>query len=161
MRLSEWRATERGREVVAEQVAEALGAALAALGAAADPLAYVVWGDDWRVRYQVLAAAPAGLVVLSVRLNVPSEGPRVSGRLVRWNRLQIGELLAEAHSGHYTVTTTLESMVLQGLDADAGRIAAFLAAVLAHVDGRVPPGEEPAAGVLDPRPPPRTVPGGA
>ena len=39
-----------------------------------------------------VAATPAGLVQAVVRVMVPQEGPRASGKIIRWNRVQTGEL---------------------------------------------------------------------
>ena len=39
-------------------------------------------------RYMILVPTPAGLLQVHVRVNVPQEGPRASGKLVRWNRVQ-------------------------------------------------------------------------
>ena len=46
-------------------------------------------------RYAMLIPTPAGLIQVHVRVNVPQEGPRSSGKLVRWNRVQTGELAIE------------------------------------------------------------------
>jgi hypothetical protein len=137
MRLSDWEATDRGRKVMTEKVAEAYRPAMAVLGTEPDPVAHVVWGDDPDVRYVILAAGEAGLVVVNVRVNVPQEGPRASAKLVRWSRAQVGELSVEAHHGHRHVTSQVENHVLQGSDDDADGIGAFVAHVLARIDGRV------------------------
>jgi len=140
MRLSDWRASPQGEKVMTDKVASAYGPAMEVLGAEADPVAHVVWGDDPAHRYVILAATAAGLVVVNVRVNVPQEGPRASARLVRWSRVQVGELSVEAHHGHRHVTSQVENIVLQGSDEEADDIGGFMSHLLAAVDGRVPGG---------------------
>ena len=70
------------------------------------------------------AIADAGLVTCSIRVNVPQEGPRASGKLVRWSRLQVGELSVENQGGHSLVSFQVESQVLRGSDDAADEIAA-------------------------------------
>ena len=136
MRLSDWRATERGARVMTDKVADAYGPTLALLGAEADPISYLIWGDDHQVRYLILAVADAGLIMSNVRVNVPQEGPRASAKLVRWGRLSVGELAVEAHHGRRQVTTQIEGIVLQGVDEEADEIGAFVSELLARIDGR-------------------------
>jgi hypothetical protein len=158
MRLKEWRTSARGREVMGAKVAVAYEPALEGLGGSRDPDCYVVWGDDWRDRYQILAVAPAGLAMIGVRVNVPQEGPRAHGKLVRWGRVQVGELSVESHHGHRYVSCTLESVVLQGVDEEADQVARFMATVLAHIDGRAgdpwPPDAGRSAGTEEGKAPP-------
>ena len=136
MRLSDWRATPQGQKVMTDKVVAAYGPAMAVLGSGPDPISHVVWGDDPDRRYLILAAGEAGLVIVNVRVNVPQEGPRAAAKLVRWSRVQVGELSVEAHHGHRHVTSQIESTVLQGTDEDADEIGAFVAHVLARIDGR-------------------------
>jgi hypothetical protein len=136
MRLSDWEATARGQQVMTEKVAGAYRQALAVLGAEPDPVAHVVWGDDPDQRYLILADAAAGLIFANVRVNVPQEGPRASAKLVRWGRVTVGELSVEAHHGRRQVTGQLEQVILQGTDEQADEIGAFVALVLARIDGR-------------------------
>jgi hypothetical protein len=136
MRLSDWQVSPRGQKVMTEKVAAAYGPAMAVLGTGSDPEAYVVWGDDPDHRYMILAIAEAGLVIVNVRVNVPQEGPRAAAKLVRWSRVQVGELSVEAHHGHRHVTSQVENSVLQGSDEDADEIGAFVAHLLAWIDGR-------------------------
>lgn len=144
MRLSDWQASPRGQNVMTDKVASAYGPALAVIGAEPDPVAYVVWGDDPDRRYVILAAVDAGLAIVNVRVNVPQEGPRAAAKLVRWSRVQVGELSVEAHHGRRHVTSQIESVVLQGTDEEADEIGAFVAHVLARIDGRfVSPVHEP------------------
>jgi len=109
---------------------------LAALGSETDPACWVAWGDDPAIRYMVLVPTLVGLAEVHVRVNVPQEGPRVSGKLVRWNRVQVGELAIEMASGHRLLTFQVESQVLRGSDADADGIAAFALELFAAIDGR-------------------------
>ena len=51
----------------------------------------------------------AGLVQVNVRVNVPGEGPRTTGKLVRWHRVQVGELSVEIQGGHRLLTFQVES----------------------------------------------------
>jgi hypothetical protein len=88
------------------------------------------------MRYTILAPTPSGLLVIHVRVNVPQEGPRVGGKLVRWNRVQIGELAIEMASGHRLLSFQVESQVLRGSDDDADAIAAFALELFAAIDGR-------------------------
>jgi len=110
---------------------------LVALGAEPDPPCWMAWGDDPGIRYMVLVPTVVGLIELHVRVNVPQEGPRVSGKLVRWNRVQVGELAIEMASGHRLLTFQVESQVLKGADEDADAIAAFALELFAAIDGRV------------------------
>ncbi|HVQ22652.1 MAG TPA: hypothetical protein VMT36_05220 [Candidatus Saccharimonadia bacterium] len=127
-----------------DKVASAYVPALTVIGAEADPVAHVVWGDDPDRRYVILAAADAGLVIVNVRVNVPQEGPRAAAKLVRWSRVQVGEVSVEAHHGRRHVTSQIESVVLQGTDEEADEIGGFVAHVLGRIDGRVvSPGHEP------------------
>jgi len=135
MRLSDWRATPQGQASMPPKVAATFESALHSLGVSGDPPAFVMWGDQPDVRYQVLAATDAGMAVVGVRVNVPQEGPRASGRLVRWSRVQAGELTVEAHHGRHQVTAQLEGQVLIGLDEEGDRIAEWMAEVYRRIDG--------------------------
>lgn len=139
MRLSEWEAEAPGREAMSSKVLGVLRPVLTALGAEADAHCWVVWGDDPRVRYQVLAIAPAGLALCQVRVNLPGEGPRASGKLARWSRLQLGELDVEATGGHRHLGVQVEGLVLRAADDGADRLAAFVQTVLARMEGRPTP----------------------
>jgi hypothetical protein len=112
---------------------------LLALGAEREPRCWIVWGDDPAIRYQVFAPTEAGLVHVHVRVNVPQEGPRASGKLIRWGRVQLGELAVEIVHGHRLLTFQAEGQVLNGTDADADRISAFALELFARVDGRPVP----------------------
>lgn len=138
MRLSEWQKTPQGDKVMTAKVAAAYEPALRGVGASRDPMAYVVWGDDLGVRYTIFAATDAGLGVCNVRVNVPQEGPRAVAKLIRWQRVTIGDLNVEAHHGHRYVTVHVEGTVLQGVDDAADAITAWIAHLFARIDGRVP-----------------------
>jgi hypothetical protein len=144
MRLGAWRAKAPNKDSAAPKVVAVLEQALDALGAERDPECWVAWGDDPAIRYLVLAPTPSGLAQINVRVAVPGEGPRASGKVVRWNRLQLGELAVEIQGGHRLVTFQVESVVLNGADATADAIAVFAQALFAAVDGRVsaPSGKE-------------------
>lgn len=136
MRLSDWRSRAPHKDSMTPKVLAVLEPVLSSMGAAPDPSCWVAWGDDPGSRYTVLAPTPPGLLVLHVRVNVPQEGPRAGGKLVRWNRVQIGELAVEMASGHRLLSFQVESQVLRGSDADADAIAAFALELFAAVDGR-------------------------
>ena len=152
MLLSDWRSSPQGEKVMTDKVASAYGPAMTVLGADDDPVAHVVWGDDPDHRYLILVASPAGLIVVHVRVNVPQEGPRASAKLVRWNRVQVGELSVEAHHGHRHVTSQIENTVLQGTDDEADLIGGFVAHVLACIDGRTLGGADVRLGVAGGQP---------
>ena len=137
MRLSEWRAKAPNKDAVAPKVVAVLEQALLALGGDQDPECWVAWGDDPGIRYLVLVPTPAGMLQINVRVMVPGEGPRAAGKVVRWARLQLGELAVEIQGGHRLVTFQVENLVLTGADAAADGISAFAQALFAAVDGRV------------------------
>ena len=136
MRLSEWRGRAPHKDAMTPKVLAAIEPVLAALGTEPDPHCWVVWGDDPAVRYSVLAPTAAGLVVAHVRVNVPQEGPRAGAKLVRWNRVQTGELAVEMTGGHRLLSFQVENHILRGTDQDAAGIAAFALDLFAAMDGR-------------------------
>ena len=139
MRLSEWRAAAPNREAMAPKVSGVIDPVLAALGAEPDPHCWVIWGDDPGVRYLIMAITPLGLGVCHVRVNVPGEGPRASGKLVRWGRVQVGELDVEMGGGHRLLSVQLEQQVIRGVDDHVDQISQFIGAVFAAIDGRPRP----------------------
>ena len=154
MRLSDWRGRAPHKDAMAPKVATALEAAVTTLGAGADPACWVAWGDDPSVRYLVLVPAPDGLIQAHVRVNVAGEGPRVSAKVSRWSRVQVGELAIEVTRGHRLITFQVEGQVLRGPDADAEAIALFARQVFAAQDGRPVP-EPGAAGARGAKGPPK------
>lgn len=136
MRLSEWQARFAHRDSVAEKVLDPARDALALLGAERDPDCWIVWGDDQQARWSILAPSPAGLVQVAVRVNVPGEGPRAAGKLIRWHRVQIGELSVEIQGGHRLLTFQVESSLLHGADSEADAVAEFVDNLFAAMDGR-------------------------
>ena len=136
MRLSEWSAVAPVREAAAPKVLAVAEAALATLGATPDPTCWVGWGDDPGVRWVLLAPTPAGLIAVHVRVNLPQEGPRAAGKLIRWSRVQLGEVAVEVQGAHRIMSATVEGVILRGADADADAVAAFLQVVVAAIDGR-------------------------
>lgn len=136
MRFTEWQSRAPQRESMAAKVVTSATDALALLGAGRDPECWIAWGDDPGVRYSILALAPAGLVVVNVRVNVPGEGPRASGKMIRWHRVQVGELSVEIQGGHRLITFQLESQLLHGSNDEADQVAAFVGSVFAAIDGR-------------------------
>ena len=136
MRLSDWRAAAPHPGSMAPKVVAAIEAVLAALGAEADPPCWVAWGDDPNARFSVLGIGVPGLVMVSVRVNVPQEGPRASGKLVRWNRVQTGELSIDMTGGHRMLGFQVEGQILRGVDAEADAVTAFALDVFAAMDGQ-------------------------
>ena len=137
MRLSEWCATAPNRDSVTPKIVSIVGSALVTLGAERDPECWVAWGDDPSIRYLILAATPSGIVQIHVRVSVPGEGPRAGGKVVRWNRAQLGELAVEIQGGHRLVTFQVDAQVLNGVDDQADAISEFAQTLFAAVDGRV------------------------
>ncbi len=136
MRLSEWRSRSPYRDSTAPKVIAVLQAALEVLGAEPDPECWVVWGDDPTARYLVFVPTASGLLQVNVRVNVPGEGPRAGGKLLRWNRIQLGELAVEIQGGHRMLSFQVESQVLHGVDEEADGVATFARMLFAGVDGR-------------------------
>ncbi|HYH94316.1 MAG TPA: hypothetical protein VD763_14245 [Candidatus Saccharimonadales bacterium] len=139
MRLSDWQAQAPHRDALASKVMTVIQPVLAALGAESDPVCWIAWGDDPRSRYTMLVPTAAGLIVMSVRVNMPQEGPRASSKLIRWARVQVGELAIEMAQGHRLLSFQVEGNVLRGSDAEADAIAAFALELFASMDGRVQP----------------------
>lgn len=136
MRLSEWRSRAPYRDSTAAKVIAVLESALEVLGAERDPECWLVWGDDPSARYLVFVPTPSGLLQIIVRVNVPGEGPRAGGKLLRWNRIQLGELAVEVQGGHRMLSFQVESQVLHGVDDEAEEVATFARTLFAGVDGR-------------------------
>lgn len=136
MRLSEWRTRAPHKDSMNPKVLAIIEPVLASLGADPDPSAWIVWGEDPGVRYVMLVPTEAGLVQVLVRVNVPGEGPRASAKVIRWSRIQVGELGLEMVSGHRMLGFQVESHILHGRDEEGDAIASFALEVLARIDGR-------------------------
>ncbi len=136
MRLSGWRLKAPNKDGINPKVLETVGTILTGLGAEADPHGWLTWGDDTGGRWSLMAPCPAGLAIVNVRAGSPQEGPRASGRLVRWPKVQIGELAVETERGHRLVMFQVEGQPIRGADDGADEVAGFAALVLAGVDGR-------------------------
>jgi len=134
MRLSEWPERAPHKESMAPKVMATITPILTALGAPKDPSSWVAWGDDPLMRYMILTPTPAGLLMVHVRVNVPQEGPRSSGKLVRWNRVQTGELAVELVGGHRLVSFQVENVILRGTDEEGDAVSAFALEVYAAID---------------------------
>ncbi len=141
MRLSEWRASSPSKEAGSVKVAATVDPVLRSLGAEPDPQCWVAWGEEPGVRYTIFVPTAAGLVATYVRVNIPGEGPRATGKLIRWSRVQLGELSIETQANHRLLSFQVEQQVLHGSDEKADRIARFALELLAAVDGRVLPPE--------------------
>jgi hypothetical protein len=144
MRLSDWRASAPNSDSLAPKVLATVEPVLAAMGAGADPSCWVVWGDDPGIRFMLLAPIDPGLIVCHVRVNVPGEGPRASAKLVRWSRVQLGELALETQAGHKVISFQVEGQVLRGADAEADRVGEFAMGLFSAADGRPLPKPAPA-----------------
>lgn len=136
MRLNAWATIAPDPAALSLEVRTVLAPVLAALAGDADPHCLPLWGTDPGDRYTLFSLSSAGVVVASVRVDVPGEGPRVTGRLVRWGRVQVGELAVETSRGHRILTVTLENQVLRAVDDEGDRIAWFIRALLATELGR-------------------------
>ena len=134
MRLREWPEHAPHKESMTPKVLAVLEPVLIALGAKKDPSCWVAWGDDPRSRYTVLVATPPGLIQAIVRVNVPQEGPRAAGKLIRWNRVQTGELAIETATGHRLISFQVEGVLLRGSDDEVATISAFALEVYAAID---------------------------
>jgi hypothetical protein len=147
MRLSEWRATAPSKDAVSAKIAAVVDPILLALSAGPDPHCWVAWGEEPANRFTVFVPTDPGLIACFVRVNVAGEGPRASSKLIRWNRVSIGELSVETQANHRMLSFQLESQVLRGVDEEADRDAAFAIRVIAAIDGRpLPPGDDLPAG---------------
>lgn len=93
-------------------------------------------GEEPSVRYAIFVPSAAGLITCYVRVNVPGEGPRASAKLIRWNRVQLGELAMETQGVHRLLSFQVEQQVLNGADETADRIATFALQLFAAIDGR-------------------------
>jgi hypothetical protein len=134
MRLSEWSERAPHRDSVAPKVIATIVPVPTSLGASADPSSWIAWGDDPAVRYVVLTPTAAGMVQVHVRVNVPQEGPRASGKLIRWNRVQTGELSIDVVDGHRLIGCQVESVILRGTDEEGDAVSAFALEVFAAID---------------------------
>ena len=136
MHLSDWRGRSPHKDSLSPKVLAVIAPVLATLGSNPDPDCWIVWGDDPAVRYLVLVPTDAGVLEVHVRVNVPQEGPRAGGKVVRWTRVQLGELAIEIVGGHRLVTFQVEGQVLRGSDEEADAVAAFALLLFAAADGR-------------------------
>ena len=136
MQLGEWRKTAPNRDSMSNAVLSVLRPVLSDLGADADPECWVQWGEDPEIRYLVMVPTRAGLISTAVRVNTGTEGPRATGKLIRWARLQLSELSVESAGGHRIVAVQVEGQVMKGTDAEADRICEFVRGLIAAVDGR-------------------------
>jgi hypothetical protein len=136
MRLSGWRSKAPGRDGINQKVLDTVGPILVSLGAEVDPHCWVTWGDETGGRWTAFAPCLAGLAVVNVRAGGPQEGLRVGGRLVRWSKVQLGELAAESERGHRLVMFQIEGQPIRGTDDKADDVARFAGLALAGLEGR-------------------------
>jgi hypothetical protein len=118
------------------KVLDMVGSILVSLGSEADPHGWVMWGDETGSRWTLMAPCPAGLAVVNVRAGGLQEGARAGGRLIRWSKVQLGELAAESERGHHLVMFQIEGQPIRGTDDNAHDVAAFAGLVLAGLEGR-------------------------
>ena len=136
MRLSAWRAAAPRRDAASAKLSAIVDDVLLAFGTGPDPHCWVAWGEEPAIRYSILVPTEPGLVQCFVRVNVSGEGPRTTTKLIRWNRVSVGELAMETQAGHRLLSLQVESQVLRGVDAEADRVAAFGLRLIAAIDGR-------------------------
>ncbi len=136
MRLSSWRTKAPGKGGINPKVIETVGSILAALGAEPDPHCWVTWGDETGGRWSLIAPCEQGMAVVNIRAGGLDDGSRVGGRLVRWSKVQVGELAAEAERGHRLVMFQVEGQPIRGTDDNAADVAAFARLTLAGLEGR-------------------------
>lgn len=147
MRLSEWRVRAPVRDALGTKVMAVVTPVLGVLDGGADPEVWVVWGDDPATKYSILVPTPAGLIWLAVRVNLAGLGPRATAKVIRWPRLQLGELVVETEGPHRMVSFQVDSAVLRGADEVADSIGRFALVLIAAVEGRPwPPFDRPRAG---------------
>jgi hypothetical protein len=151
MRLSDWRTKSPSKEAGSPKVAAVVEPVLVTMGAGPDPSCWVAWGEEPGMRYTILVPTEPGLIVAFVRVIVPGEGPRASAKLVRWNRVQVGELGVETQAGHRLLSFQVEGVVLRGVDDEADQVAAFALRLIAAIDGRPLPAEPEATAAARPR----------
>jgi hypothetical protein len=135
MRLSEWRAKPPVREALGPRTMAVVAPVLGTMGIEADPQAWVQWGDDPGTKYSIFVPLPAGLVIVSVR-NLGELGYRAAAKMVRWSRVQVGDLSVETEGTHRMISFQLESIVLRGADDVADHIGRFALVVFAALEGR-------------------------
>ena len=135
MRLSEWRTQARVKDALGPRVLAVIVPVLGVLGVEADPQAWVHWGDDPGSKFTIFVPIASGLVVVSVR-TMGASGPRATAKMVRWSRLQLGELSVETEGLHRMISCQLESTVLRGADDAADAVGRFALVVFAAVEGR-------------------------
>jgi hypothetical protein len=121
---------------MSNKVLAVLKPVLADLGTDDDPACWVLWGEDPEFRYSVMAPTMAGLVSVAIRIGGSAEGPRATGKLVRWGKLQVSELGVESSGGHRIVAVQVEGQVIKGTDEEADLICEFVLGLLAGIDGR-------------------------
>ena len=134
MRLSEWSKRAPHDGSMTPKVLATVTPILTGLGAAKDPQCWVAWGDDPEARYVILTPTAAGLIQIHVRVMVPQEGPRASGKLVRWNRVQTGELSVEVAGGHRLAGFQIDNTILRGTDEEGDAVSSFARDVYAAMD---------------------------
>ena len=142
MRLSEWRAKAPVRDALGPKVMAVVAPVLGILDVEADPQVWVLWGDDPGSRFTIFAPIPAGLVLVSVRIT-GATGPRAAAKIVRWSRLQLGELSVETEGPHRMISFQVESSVLRGADDTADAVGRFALVIFAAVEGRPWPPFDP------------------
>jgi hypothetical protein len=143
MRLSEWRAKAPVRDALGTKTMAIVTPVLGVMAIEEDPQAWVQWGDDPGTKYSIFVPLAAGLAIVNVR-NLGAAGYRAAGKVIRWSRVQLGDLSVETEGPHRMVSFQLESNVLRGADAVADAVGRFALVVFAAVEGRPwPPFDAP------------------
>lgn len=135
MRLSEWRVKAPVRDALGPKVMAVVAPVLGTLAVEDDPQVWVLWGDDPASRFTIYAPTLAGLAAISVRSSGVM-GARASAKMIRWSRLQVGELDVETEGAHRMISFQIESAVLRGADDAADAIGRFALVLLAAIEGR-------------------------
>ena len=144
MRLSEWRTRAPHKDSMTPKVAGRHRAgADRARAPRTIPSCWVVWGDDPgralrppRPDRRRPAAGPGP------GQRARQEGPRARRKLIRWNRVQLGELALEMAGGHRLLGFQVEGHVLRGVGRRGRCDGRVRAGAVRAVDGRpfTPPG---------------------
>ncbi|MCP6769890.1 hypothetical protein NL529_34090, partial [Klebsiella pneumoniae] len=58
------------------------------------------------------------------------------GKLIRWNRVQTGELAVEVQGGHRMLNFQVEGIVVRGTDSEAEVLSEFVLIMYDGMDGR-------------------------
>ena len=126
MRLSEWRAASPSKEAGGAKVAATVDPVLRSLGAEhGSGLLGRVGRRTGRSLHDLRSDRGRPHHVLSSGSTSPARARGRAAKLIRWSRVQLGELAIETQGGHRILSFQVEQQVLQGADDKADRIARF------------------------------------